>query len=309
MKTIVCFLFVLGALSAQGEVFHSKVGEKVLLKCGLNSYTRSLTWFYNDNKIVSVDKSGRPRKGSIDITERSKTLNTNLEISRVQKTDAGEFMCEVDGSSQHHTLLVVSVSVTPSAELWLGAKATLSCQVYPQDKGKDVQLESPDGRKHTGSNKELNPIASSDAGSWKCVFTWERKTFTESITIGVREPTTPTTTSNSKSSTKIPCDHCAKPGNSGQKPSGDFQLLGLKWWVWLSIGIGGLLVILLIIFVIKTCRTIKRRKRRFQMMKNAQHQMRSKNYCKCDRSTAAAKPQKGRRREKPSALPLKPLLV
>lgn len=69
-----------------------------------------------------------------------------------------------------------------------------------------------------------------------------------------------TTPPNSKNSPKTGCAHCPQPGITDQENRNDLQLLGLSWWVWLSIGIGCLVVILLIVLVIILCKRIKRRK-------------------------------------------------
>ncbi|KAM4569051.1 uncharacterized protein V3H82_013067 isoform 2-T3 [Fundulus diaphanus] len=85
-------------------------------------------------------------------------------------------------------------------------------------------------------------------------------------------------------------------------------LLGLSWWIWVAIGAAGLVVIILMVVVVVVYKRTKRRKKRFMRMKKAQLSQMPKKYCQCARQTAAAKPHQGRRREKPSALPLQPLL-
>ena len=49
------------------------------------------------------------------------------------------------------------------------------------------------------------------------------------------------------------------PSSPGNTPEGAL-LLGLSWWVWLAIGVGCLVVVLLMVFVIVMCKRIKRRK-------------------------------------------------
>lgn len=83
------------------------------------------------------------------------------------------------------------------------------------------------------------------------------------------------------------------------------QLLGLSWWVWVAVGVGGLVSLLLLVFAIILCQKIRRKKRRkYLRVKNATQPLKPRKYCECNRPTAAAKPQQGRRREKPSPLPL-----
>ncbi|XP_005731935.1 uncharacterized protein LOC102214973 [Pundamilia nyererei] len=303
MKVIVLFVFVLGALSAAGEDFFAKVGGKVTLKCGVSSYTRSLQWHHGNDLLHSVDQRGFPRKGTAELVQRSLMRQTNLEISSVRETDAGQFKCSADGTRHEHSLSVlsVSVSVKPSAVLKPNDEATLQCEVKGQPQGCEVKWQSPNTDSPTDSSTvQLKPVTSSHNGAWQCIVTCGSNKFSQSLTITVQEP--PTTTKsppkpNGKS--EKTCDtNC---GNDDTSP----RLLGLAWWVWVAIGVGCLVAILLMVCVIVLCVRVKRRKKRFLKMKG-QQRPRHKKYCQCDHPTAAAKPKQGRRREKPSALPLHP---
>ncbi|XP_078108718.1 neural cell adhesion molecule 1-like isoform X2 [Sander vitreus] len=294
MKTIVWFGFVLGALSAAGDVILTQPGQSVTFKCGVEKYTQSLVWNHGNDHIIS--ESGK-------YIGRSTLKVTSLEISGVREEDVGKFICTADGRSYEHTLLVVSVSASPSSELQLGSEATLQCQVKglnPPDS--PVQWKRPDGSPHSGSQTvQLKSVARSDAGNWKCTFSHEGATYSESLEIKVQEPVPETAApSPSPSSKKI-----TQPGVN-QSPSTDAVLLGLKWWMLVALGVGCVVVVLLMVFVIVLCKRFKRRKRRFLNKKNGRQ---PKTYCQCDRPAAAAKPQQGRRKKKPSALPLQPLLI
>lgn len=244
--------------------------------------------------------------GTRNMVVRSKIRKgTSLEISAVKEEDAGRFICEADGRRQEHTLVVVSVSASPSADLQLGSEATLQCKVAGLDPVSTGQWKGPDGRPTSESNVvELKPITHSDAGTWVCTFSHDGRTHDFSLDIKVQGPAPqtaappPSQTSGDKSS----CSGC------GTAPPASALLLGLSWWVWVAGGVGCLVVVLLVVFVIVLCKRIKRRKRKFLTMKNGQHPLKSKPYCQCDRP-AAAKPRQGRRREKPSAPPLQPLLI
>uniref|UniRef100_A0A3P9CPB4 Uncharacterized LOC101486782 n=1 Tax=Maylandia zebra TaxID=106582 RepID=A0A3P9CPB4_9CICH len=303
MKMPVWFVFVLGALSAAGEVFVAKVGGKVTLKCGVSSYRRSLWWLHGNDLLHSVDQRGFPRKGSAELAQRSVVKLTNLEISSVRETDAGRFTCSADGKSHEHSLspFSVSVSVKPSAVLKPNDEAMLQCEVKGQPQGCEVKWQSPNADSPTDSSTvQLKPVTSSHNGAWECIVTCGSNKLSERLTITVQEP--PTTTKsppklNGKS--EKPCGtNC---GNDDASP----RLLGLAWWVWVAIGVGCLVAILLMVCVIVLCVRVKRRKKRFLKMKG-QQRPRHKKYCQCDHPTAAAKPKQGRRREKPSALPLHP---
>lgn len=296
MKTIVWFWFVLGALSAAGKVFQTKPGNKAILQCGVNSYASSLVWRHEDKLIISIDARGFSRKGTGDIIGRAKVKHpTDLEIFSVKQEDAGKFTCSADAHREDHTLLVVSVSISPSSTLNLGTQATLQCSVNGLSSSPTVQWERPDGEKHTGS--ELTSVNKTVEGPWQCTFTSDGVTYKEMLEIKVEVPLETTTTAPSLS----------KDPNAGPT-SGAPQLPGLSWWVWVAIGVGCLVVVLLIVCVIVLCKRIKRRKREMQKMKNGRQLLKPTSYCECDCPTAAAKSQQGRRREKPSSLPLQPLL-
>lgn len=294
------FGFVLGALSATGTVIVTKSGEKAMITCGEGSFSNKLLWYHRGNFIVENNVRGFPRKGTVDITKRfNLKKETDLEILGVKEEDAGPFTCVVDEKSHEHTLLVVSVWASPSGDLLLGSEATLQCQVKGLDQGSTVQWKRPDGSAYGESHTaQLRPVDRSYAGTWKCMFSFGGKEYSESLHISVKEPA-PTTSEpvTSKGSKDI-----------RTTPSGA-QLLGLSWWYWVAIGGGSLVVILLMVCVIVLCKRIRRRKRKLQKMKYDRQLLKSKQYCKCNRSTAAEKPQQRRRKEKPSALPLQPQLM
>ncbi|XP_010733308.2 T-cell surface glycoprotein CD4 [Larimichthys crocea] len=307
MKMLVWFGLVLGALSAAGNVFVTKPEQTVTLECGVNNFRGSLEWRRGDQRIFSVDgKTGFKRKGTIDIVSRSYDRTTNLEVRRVKLEDAGKFTCIADGNTKEHTLLVVSVSTNPSGDLHLGSEVALTCQVSGLDTAPAVHWKGPDGKLNSGS---LKSVARSDAGTWKCEFSHGGQTYSESIDIKVTDPPTPPPpppppgpSQSSPGSHKTTCPNC-----TANPPSGASDLLGLKWWVWVAIGVGCLVMILLMVFVICLCKKIKTKKRRLQKMRNSRQF--PKKYCQCNRPTAVGKPQQGRRREKPSAPPLQPLLI
>lgn len=306
MKTILWFGFALVAISA-GKVIFTKVGGKAILDCGPRRFTKELVWNRENALIMSVNgKSGFVRRGTIGIVGRSKVRQeTNLEISKVTEEDAGRFTCKADDTIQEHRLLVVSVSVSPSGVLQEGQEATLRCQV--KDLNPTVEWKKPNGISHTSQTVELKPVAGSDAGTWTCTVTYDGEKYSESLSIEVGGSTRTTTTSYNSHNSK---DNHKPTGinRATDHPSSDavLLLLGLSWWVWLAVGLGGLVVILLMVFVIILCKRVRRRKKKFQKMKNTQQPLERRKYCQCGREAAATKPQQGRRREKPSALPLQP---
>uniref|UniRef100_A0A1A7XGH3 CD4-2 protein n=1 Tax=Iconisemion striatum TaxID=60296 RepID=A0A1A7XGH3_9TELE len=316
MKKLIWFGVVLGALSAAGKVFIAEVGKKTILECGNSRTQTGLQWNRNSDQIYKVNvKTGQFNKGKNDIAERSRViLDRNLQICPEEK-DAGRFTCIADKINYEHTLIVVSVSVNPSGEFLVGAEASLECRVSEPDKTSTVKWEKPDGSFENSPKIQLNPVKDSHGGSWRCQVTNGAEIFSKTLTITVKAATpkpsspvpnhvTPNTPKPSEDDRSSRCNNC------NHKPdSGGLMLLGLIWWIWVAVGVGSLVVIILIIVVIVMVRRIRRRKRKLLKMKNAKVAQRTKKYCQCERQTAAAKPRQGRRREKPSAHPLRPLLM
>lgn len=82
--------------------------------------------------------------------------------------------------------LSVSVSASSSGDLLLGSEVTLKCQVTGLNPDSTVQWESPGGKSHAGSQAELKSVARSDAGTWKCTFSYDGTTYSESLEIKVQ---------------------------------------------------------------------------------------------------------------------------
>ncbi|XP_043972778.1 CD4-2 molecule, tandem duplicate 2 [Gambusia affinis] len=308
MKTIILFGLVLGALSAAGKVYIAGVGDTVTLECGVNSFKTRLEWSH-DELILRFQTNSLPTKGSSAIKLRAKKKGeTGMEISNVMESDSGKFTCAADGSVHEHHLIVVSVSVVPSETVKVGADAALECKTNSGVSGQlkpIIEWRKPDGSVQPKPKVELIPVALSDKGAWECIVSHQGEYFTKTVTMNVEVvPTTPTLIKNPKSSDKGNGKNSTAVGGSGHP----IQLLGLVWWIWAAIGAGGLVVIILIIVIIVMHKRNKRKKKKFLRMKKTQLSQKPKKYCQCVRQTAAAKPQQGRRREKPPALPRQPLL-
>ncbi|KAK1895275.1 T-cell surface glycoprotein CD4 [Dissostichus eleginoides] len=286
-------------LHIQGEVFVGKPGEKVILQCGIAPFRDHVEWRHGMEMIFSKPRGGFKRKGTGATALRSMEQgDTNLQISRLKEEDAGKFTCIVDRKSQEHTLLVVSVSADPPGELQVGAEASLQCGVRGHDSVAQ-QWRSPKGQKTLSGTFRLESVALSDAGTWECVFSLEGVEYRESLVIKVKEPAS----TQKPESTPIHGSVPRYPPNVSQSPSVTSLLLGLRWWVWVAVGVGFLIVLLLVVLVILLCKRIQRRKRRYLKMKMGRLPLQPKEYCQCERPAAAEKPRQGRRREKPKAPP------
>ncbi|KAF7226990.1 putative LOC107379480-like protein [Nothobranchius furzeri] len=319
MKTIIWFGVVLGALAAAGKVFIAEVGMKKALECGNRKTITDVQWNHGSEQICKVDvKTGRSIKGKSNILERSRIIqDKNLQIRPVKEMDAGRFTCIADGATYEHTLIVVSVSVNPSSDLSTGAEASLECRVTESDQKSTVKWEKPGGLFENSPKVQLSPVEASHGGPWQCHVTNGAENFSKTLMISVKEAdpklTLPVPNHGNTNIPKPSEDDCSSRckdcSTNHQPPSGGMTLLGLIWWVWVAVGVGSLVVIILIIVVIVMMRRIRRRKRKLLKMRDAKLPPRTKKYCQCERQTAAAQPQLGRRREKPSAQPLRPLLM
>uniref|UniRef100_UPI0037E8CC06 uncharacterized protein n=1 Tax=Semicossyphus pulcher TaxID=241346 RepID=UPI0037E8CC06 len=305
MKTVVWFGFVFGAVSAAGEVIQTKPGGSVTFKFESGTFS-SVLWRHGNDMIIHISSSGMNRKGKGDIVQRSRVDGADLQVSGVKEEDAGIFTCEADRKTKQYTLLVVSVSASPSGVLQLGSTALLQCRVTGLKTGSTVQLKKPDGSQTGLETVKLEPVALSDEGTWKCLFTHDSVSYTESLVIRVEERATVAAapTKKPKEVTQPTCIDCV-PSPSSEVP----LLFGHSWWVWVAVGVGSLVVILLLVIIIVSCQRIKKRKRMRLRKQNGHQPMKPQQYCQCNRPTAAAKPQQGRRKEKPLALPRQPLLM
>ncbi|XP_041649417.1 CD4-2 molecule, tandem duplicate 2 [Cheilinus undulatus] len=307
MKIMAWFGLVLSALSAAGDVILAKLGQVTTLECNANTYN-TLEWLHENDRIVSVDgRTGRQRKVVSDIAGRSTVRGTSLVVTSLKEEDAGRFRCIVDRKSREYLLLLTSVSSTPSGDLKLGSEATLCCQVKGLGPGSTVQWKGPDKSTTALETVQLKPVTNSHSGTWECLFTHNSVTYTEKLEVRVKAPETAATSPPEKGEKEV-----GKPGCTNctiDPPPKNPVLLELSWWVWVAIGVGSLVVIVLIIIIIVTCKKIRRRKRKYQRNQNGHHPLNPRQYCQCNRPTAAAKPQQGRRREKPVALPRQPLLM
>ncbi|XP_034553208.1 CD4-2 molecule, tandem duplicate 2 [Notolabrus celidotus] len=302
MRTIMWFGFVLGALSAAGEVILSTPGNNTKLKCGINTNFKSVEWLKENNRIILMGDTGIARKGSGEIVQRSRVTGADLQVSRVKEEDAGKFTCKMDGKSKVHTLLVVLVSADHSGALQQGGEATLKCQVKGLDS--TVKWRWPNGTETQSGIVQLKPVAHSHKGKWECLFNHDSVPYSEILNIIVEAAPVPT-----KVSTEVyspTCISCV----SNPPPKDSSLVLELSWWVWVAIGAGSLVMVLLMVFVVVLCKRIRRKKRKHRMRQNGHQPLNPRQFCQCNRPTAAAaKPQQGRRREKPLALPRQPLLM
>ncbi|XP_039475084.1 uncharacterized protein LOC120442539 isoform X2 [Oreochromis aureus] len=245
MKVIVLFVFVLGALSAAGEVFFANVGGKVTLNCGVSSYRYILQWRHENDFLHTVYKRGYTYRGDVELVRRSVMRQTNLEISSVKETDAGEFTCSADGTQHQHSLVLVSVSVsvTPSTVLKLCDEATLQCEVKHLLKGCEVKWKSPNADSpEWPSTVQLKPVTSSHNGTWECIITCDGKQ--------LKPPTSTTPPSTLKNITLFVT---SVQGTANDCP------LGLSCWMWIAIGVCCQFGMLLIVCVTVLCKCMSRR--------------------------------------------------
>uniref|UniRef100_A0A8C6KGG9 Ig-like domain-containing protein n=1 Tax=Nothobranchius furzeri TaxID=105023 RepID=A0A8C6KGG9_NOTFU len=298
MKTIIWFGVVLGALAAAGKVFIAEVGMKKALECGNRKTITDVQWNHGSEQICKVDvKTGRSIKGKSNILERSRIIqDKNLQIRPVKEMDAGRFTCIADGATYEHTLIVVSVSVNPSSDLSTGAEASLECRVTESDQKSTVKWEKPGGLFENSPKVQLSPVEASHGGPWQCHVTNGAENFKADpkLTLPVPNHGNTNIPKPSEDDCSSRCKDCAcrlfhiflhlirhltrydlafAPAGSTnhQPPSGGMTLLGLIWWVWVAVGVGSLVVIILIIV------------RKLLKMRDAKLPPRTKKYCQCER--------------------------
>ncbi|XP_061531630.1 uncharacterized protein LOC133402073 isoform X1 [Phycodurus eques] len=293
MKTLMWFPLVLGALQQTGaELIHTKTGQRVTIKCGLGDFASSLVWRHSDDLVVQISgKTHMLLRSTNAIGSRSKvTQETNLEITAVEESDAGQFTCFVDNKLKVHTLVVVSVLVEPAGGLWLHSLAVLQCWVAGLPSDTVVHWRRPGGaRRWDRGIARLDPVEASHVGKWECVFYHEVAEYTEEIEIDVKNIYMTTSTPSTK--------------DLGYSPPPPVQpaLPKLGWWLLVA---GSLVVLLLLSLVLLLFGQIRRRKKRFLQMKNARKPMNARQYCQCRCPTAAAVPLRPEKKKKPPALPL-----
>uniref|UniRef100_A0A3Q3KRW5 Ig-like domain-containing protein n=1 Tax=Monopterus albus TaxID=43700 RepID=A0A3Q3KRW5_MONAL len=283
---IVCHL--LGALFAAGEVFHTKTGKRVTLECGFNSIAKNQKWSRGSQQIISDDADFRKY---VPLGQRSSLRANNLVISSVTKKDAGTFTCEADHYKKEHTLLVVSVWTSPHGILQVGSNAVLQCNVSGLNPGSTVQWKKPDGSL-AANPVHLSPVALSHNGIWACSFSHYGQHYSETLQVMVYA----SSAKSSRVDPTTPCPVCT-----------DVSVLTsveqLDWWVWVTVAVGSLAVVLLMVLIIVLVNRIRRRKVTKENYAENLHLFVKTSLCSLYRSpAAAAKPQQGRRKEKPSAL-------
>ncbi|XP_077382056.1 neuronal growth regulator 1-like isoform X2 [Festucalex cinctus] len=292
MKTIMWLPLVLGTLQAAGELVHTKAGQRVVITCGLGNFATKLEWRHGKLLLFRVTGSTRmPHKGpKSNIASRaSLRQETNLEIAAVEEGDAGEFTCLVDNMEKVHTLVVVSVSVDPTGDLWPGSVATLQCRVAGLAPNPRVQWSRPGDSRRWDGIARLDPVEASHAGTWQCVFKHEGAPYTEEMEIGIQNISVTT----------------GSPSAEGSPSPIPSQVGHPKLGFWLVAIGGSLTVLLLLILVLILSCHIRRKKKRFLQMKNVRKATNGRQYCQCRCPTAAVAPRRTATtsKKKPPALP------
>ncbi|KAM3614521.1 uncharacterized protein V6R79_015719 [Siganus canaliculatus] len=189
MKTALLFALVLGALFASGKVIITKSDQRVTMACGISAFTKRLEW-HRENVLVieTFMRANFPvlGRGQTAIADRSSLVGMSLSVSKVKQEDAGTFTCKADGKSQQHTLVVVSVLVSPSRQVELGSEAKLLCQAAGLPPQGTVQWIRPDESPGPKSqNHTLTSVDRSDAGTWKCKVSHSGEEFTYNLELKI----------------------------------------------------------------------------------------------------------------------------
>ncbi|XP_024123554.2 hemicentin-2 [Oryzias melastigma] len=187
MKIVVFWGLVMTTLPAAAEVSFGRVDQRVTLECGISTNPTILEWFYNEERVLRVDRKGLINRAQSNIAQRSNTRGSTLEISNLKKEDAGKFTCRADGESEEQWLYLVSVVVTPSGVLQEGSDASLQCEVHSLDQRTTVKWQRPDGSIINDKTVDLKPVKTSHGGTWTCEVTAAGgESFTTSLTFTVK---------------------------------------------------------------------------------------------------------------------------
>lgn len=313
MKIITCFVFVLFILSVDGNNIYGIPGKTTKIACGVKTSQQDVTWSYRDQLLIKIDgRSGRTTKSRVPgVTDsRIKMKGEYLVFDRFQSEDAGEYTCRVGDKDNHHRLYVLQVSASPSHHLTEGGVGTLSCQVQGAQPLPVVIWLMPNGQpgRATQSGKvELNPVALSDAGDWRCQSSLNDDVHDEILTLKVEASQV---TSSSIHIANPEHDKDPNPENvndsKGTRPVSEktkVTFLGFSLWVWGVIGAGCLVLVSLVVLTVLTLRRNRRMRRAQRLV--PRKPLKPNDYCHCNSRPPAIAPPQGKK-GKPSTLRLQP---
>ncbi|KAL6489507.1 hypothetical protein MHYP_G00032480 [Metynnis hypsauchen] len=164
------------AVTGRSEVFYKKSGDGVNMDCTNADVTRDIEWKHGKDLIVKITgKTGVLSKGSTALARKAKLNGIKLLISSVEVSHSGTYTCTGHDATKkftlHHSLHVMSVSVSPSDTVLSSTDVTLRCDVGGESKAQ-VQWMKPPGDepyKSPGNIITLKSVTSDDAGQWTCV--------------------------------------------------------------------------------------------------------------------------------------------
>ncbi|XP_036436287.1 CD4-2 molecule, tandem duplicate 2 [Colossoma macropomum] len=178
VTSITCLWVCLALCAATGrsEVFYRKSGEGVTMNCNNADGAKGIEWKHNNNLIGKISgRSGILSKGITELARKAKVYEIRLQISSVAVSHSGTYTCighDVTNKkvTLHHSLHVMSVSVSPSDTVLISTDVTLKCDVGGESTAQ-VQWMKPSGvepYKSSGNTVTLNSVTSADAGQWTC---------------------------------------------------------------------------------------------------------------------------------------------
>ncbi|XP_017561582.1 CD4-2 molecule, tandem duplicate 2 [Pygocentrus nattereri] len=240
----VTYLWVCVALCAvtgRSEVFYKKSGDGVSMDCTDADGGKDIEWKHGKDLIGKITgRTGLLSKGSTDLARKAKINGIMLYISSVQASHSGTYTCIGHDATKkkvtvHHSLHVMSVSVSPSDTVLSSTDVTLRCDVGGESKAQVQWIKSPDVKPY-GSPVTLKSVTLADGGQWTCVVKEKGKVLgavekTLSVTGPLVSPTEVTATPGGDA--ELPCSlpspsglHIMSGGWTSNYPS-DLQFPGL----------------------------------------------------------------------------------
>lgn len=172
------------------EVVLGKEGHQVELPCkGLKN--AFFTWKLQSSKppqstLILQYSHNFLLKGNSRLKDRvdSKkalwsTGSFPLIISKLELSDKGTYVCEVEGRTIAEVdLQVFGVTIKPSTSLLPGQSLTLTLMGPVKDKGSSIQWKRPgsQGTQPGGSTFLVNQLQAEDSGTWTCILSQDQKT-------------------------------------------------------------------------------------------------------------------------------------
>ncbi|XP_049336247.1 junctional adhesion molecule-like [Astyanax mexicanus] len=175
------------------HVFYNKTGDVVSMDCGTADSNKALTWYHNNEQVISV-KIGTTR-AKTELGKKVKLIESTLKVPSLKTADSGTYKCTgQDGNrrvTREHTVYVMSASASPSETVLHSTDLTLTCDI---NNSPTAQIRWMNKNKNTyespGKSISLKSVKSTDSGRWTCQIEDNKRVETLVVDIAVLGPLT-----------------------------------------------------------------------------------------------------------------------